>query len=221
MRSRGEGSGRLTSRPLFKAAMAVLSVLCAAPSDCGGGGGGGLPFENYTVPPPNTQALSQPQVQSIVDQAESAATNVGTPAVIAVVDRVGNVLASYDGRASRRLRPTRRHVPRRPARPSPPEPRWAASRVRCVRSHSRRSQRRSPGPISRRAAMHSRRAPRTRSSSRISAVCATVRNGRSALRRAVQPIAVLRFDPIGQRRTRGPHAAPLGPRPIPADCLST
>ncbi len=37
----GDTRSRLFSHPLFKVAMAVLSILCAAPATCSGGGGGG------------------------------------------------------------------------------------------------------------------------------------------------------------------------------------
>jgi uncharacterized protein GlcG (DUF336 family) len=83
---------RLFGHPAFKAAMAVLSVLCAAPSDCGGGGGG-LSENNYSVPDQTTEALSADQVTTILRQAANEATLRGAPATIAVVDRLGNVLA--------------------------------------------------------------------------------------------------------------------------------
>ncbi len=82
----------LLSHPLFKAGMAVLSVLCAAPSDCGGGGGG-FGSGSYAVPDQTTASLTAAQVQSIVNQAANEAVARNAPAVIAVVDRVGNVLA--------------------------------------------------------------------------------------------------------------------------------
>ncbi len=102
--------GRMTSRPLFRAAMAVLSVLCAAPSDCGGGGGSGIPTNSYVIPPQTTDALNGgvgavgpvnpaltgpatgPDVDRIIRQAMNEATARGAPATIAVVDRLGNVL---------------------------------------------------------------------------------------------------------------------------------
>lgn len=86
---------RLASQPLFKAALAALSVLCAAPGSCGGGGG--LPGDNYVVPDPTTEVLSTSgmdnNVQQILNEAANEADALGTPAVIAVVDRLGNVLA--------------------------------------------------------------------------------------------------------------------------------
>jgi hypothetical protein len=87
----------LFSSPILNAAMAVLSVFCMAPSSCGGGGGGGggnggLPFVNYTVPDQTTQSLTNAQVGNIINQAANEAVARNTSAIIAVVDRVGNVL---------------------------------------------------------------------------------------------------------------------------------
>jgi uncharacterized protein GlcG (DUF336 family) len=89
---RPTSSRTLLSHPLFKAAMCVLSVLCAAPSDCGGGGGS-LGDNSYNVPDQTTANLTAAQVQAIVNQAANEAVARGAPATIAVVDRVGNVLA--------------------------------------------------------------------------------------------------------------------------------
>jgi len=85
----------LAAQPAVKVALALLSVLCAAPSNCGGGGGGGegLNGSGYSVPDQTTQSLSTAQVQQILNQAANEAVARGAPAVIAVVDRVGNVLA--------------------------------------------------------------------------------------------------------------------------------
>lgn len=88
--------GRLTARPWFRAAMAALSVLCAAPSDCGGGGAGGaggIATNSYVIPDQTTMNLTAADVDQILKQAANEATGRGAPAVIAVVDRVGNVLA--------------------------------------------------------------------------------------------------------------------------------
>jgi uncharacterized protein GlcG (DUF336 family) len=85
-------SRRLTSSPFARAALAVLSVLCMAPSNCGGGGGG-LGIETYVAASPTTQVLSAANVTAIVNQAVNAADELGEPATVAVVDRVGNVLA--------------------------------------------------------------------------------------------------------------------------------
>src|SRR5579884_523222 len=92
----------LLGHPAFKAAMAVLSVLCAAPGGCGGSGGG-QSSTPPTVPTPSNPTgttttdtnpnLTEADVNTIVLQAINEATARGKPATIAVVDRVGNVLA--------------------------------------------------------------------------------------------------------------------------------
>ena len=51
------------------------------------------PSQNYT--PPAQEALSAPEVGRIVAQAVAQADSLGRPATIAVVDRVGNVLAVF------------------------------------------------------------------------------------------------------------------------------
>src|SRR5690242_4293011 len=68
-------------------ALAALALLAA----CGGGGGGSTP-----APAPTAQDfLTSDDVRKIVGQAvaEANARNIG--AVVTVVDRVGNVLATY------------------------------------------------------------------------------------------------------------------------------
>ncbi len=96
------GSQRgLFAHPMFKAAIAVLALFCAAPSSCGGGGGaGGGNFtpQNATSPAAPTPSganpnLTESDVVAIVLQAINEATARGKPATIAVVDRVGNVLS--------------------------------------------------------------------------------------------------------------------------------
>jgi uncharacterized protein GlcG (DUF336 family) len=87
----------LFAHPTFRAAVAVLSLACAAPSGCGGGGGG-----NFTPPvginpaaptsAGTTPNLTEADVNTIVLQAINEANARGRPATIAVVDRVGNVL---------------------------------------------------------------------------------------------------------------------------------
>jgi uncharacterized protein GlcG (DUF336 family) len=72
--------------------MVVLSVLCAAPSDCGGGGSG-IPTNSYVIPDQTTMNLTAANVDQILKQAANEASGRGAPAVVAVVDRVGNVLA--------------------------------------------------------------------------------------------------------------------------------
>ncbi len=72
-------------------------------SACGGGGGGSTgpsgvsPTASiYVASDPTTQFLTSADVQKIVAQAEQAAVNKGVQVVVAVVDRVGNVLAVYE-----------------------------------------------------------------------------------------------------------------------------
>jgi len=77
---------------------ACLGLMLSA---CGGGGGSGpggvTPTASlYVASDPTTQFLTSADVQKIVAQAEQAAINKGVQVVIAVVDRVGNVLAVYE-----------------------------------------------------------------------------------------------------------------------------
>lgn len=82
----------------------AVSAAALALASCGGGGGGG----GTTTPPPTTpppsaptyalpaaQALSVADVQQVIAQAVAEARARNLPAVIAVTDRVGNVLAVY------------------------------------------------------------------------------------------------------------------------------
>jgi len=69
------------------AALAAAVAVVATVVDCGGGGSGST--GNGVGTPAN---LSAAQVQTIILQAANEATARGTPATIAVVDRVGNVL---------------------------------------------------------------------------------------------------------------------------------
>jgi uncharacterized protein GlcG (DUF336 family) len=72
------------------AGLAALAGLGAALIDCGGGGSGsGRAPGNGTAPPAN---LTAAQVRTIILQAVNEASARNTPATIAVVDRVGNVL---------------------------------------------------------------------------------------------------------------------------------
>jgi uncharacterized protein GlcG (DUF336 family) len=78
-------------------------------SSCGGGGGGnsggggGAPQPPTPPPPPSTtlydvpaqEALTQAEVQTIIAQAVGEAQGRSLPATVAVVDRVGNVLAVF------------------------------------------------------------------------------------------------------------------------------
>src|SRR5712692_4798390 len=87
----------LFAHPAFRAAVAILSLCCAAPSGCGGGGGGNFtpPIATNPAGPTSTGTtpnLTEANVNTIVLQAVNEATARGKPATIAVVDRVGNVL---------------------------------------------------------------------------------------------------------------------------------
>lgn len=89
--------------------LAIASLLLAS---CGGGGGGNTqtppptptptPTNLYTVPA--AEALTEADVQRIIAQAVAEAAARSLPANIAVVDRVGNVLAIFSmTNASQRL----------------------------------------------------------------------------------------------------------------------
>ena len=80
--------------------VAVLASTALALAGCGGGGGG-TPAP-VTTPPavgvftaPATLSLSATDVEQVIAQAVAEAQARGTPAVISVTDRVGNVLAVY------------------------------------------------------------------------------------------------------------------------------
>ena len=87
----------------------LMAWTCAAAlvlAGCGGGGGGSVPVTPTTPTPPTTpssgvysipaqEALTVADVQKIIAQAVAEAKARNTPAVIAVTDRVGNVLAVY------------------------------------------------------------------------------------------------------------------------------
>ncbi len=86
---------------------------------CGGGGGGGGSTSTPTNPTtpvvtagpyalPGAESLSTTDVQQVIAQAVNEAKARNTPAVIAVTDRVGNVLAVYSmtgARATATIRP--------------------------------------------------------------------------------------------------------------------
>ena len=80
--------------------VAVLASAALALAGCGGGGGS-TPAPVVTPPavgvftPPAALALSATDVQQVIAQAVAEAQARGTPAVISVTDRVGNVLAVY------------------------------------------------------------------------------------------------------------------------------
>ncbi|HEX3367345.1 heme-binding protein [Phenylobacterium sp.] len=86
----------------FGTALAIAAALALAA--CGGGGGGSSTTTTTTPPPtpptnpytaPGTDSLTTADVQQVIAQAVAEAKARGTPAVIAVTDRVGNVLAVY------------------------------------------------------------------------------------------------------------------------------
>ena len=103
------------------AGMALLLAACGggggatgsgAPSPVSGGGAGGTtsttatPASLFARPAP--EALTEADVQGIIARAVAEAKARGTPAVIAVVDRVGNVLAVFTmngARATALVRP--------------------------------------------------------------------------------------------------------------------
>ncbi|HEY3950695.1 heme-binding protein [Phenylobacterium sp.] len=104
----------------FGTALAIAAALALAA--CGGGGGGGSQTTTPTPPPttgtgtgmagvyalPGTDSLSTADVQQVLAQAIAEAKARNTPAVIAVTDRVGNVLAVYSmagARATATIRP--------------------------------------------------------------------------------------------------------------------
>jgi uncharacterized protein GlcG (DUF336 family) len=84
--------------PFAKAMIVVLALFCAAPGGCGGSGGGTAGSNPFATNPTGAPTVSTPNltendVNTIVLQAMNEATARGAPATIAVVDRVGNVLA--------------------------------------------------------------------------------------------------------------------------------
>jgi uncharacterized protein GlcG (DUF336 family) len=96
----------LLSRPWCRVGMAFLIVLGAAAPSCGGGGGGSssttsdsgsasssAPPPATTPAPPPAANLTESDVNTVMLQAVNQASALGAPATIAVVDRVGNVLA--------------------------------------------------------------------------------------------------------------------------------
>jgi uncharacterized protein GlcG (DUF336 family) len=102
-------------KPLPRTA-AFLAALALASCGGGGGGGGGTTTPPTTTPPPTqgvyslpaAQSLSAADVQQVIAQAVAEARARNLPAVIAVTDRVGNVLAVYSmtgARATATLRP--------------------------------------------------------------------------------------------------------------------
>ncbi|WP_324749823.1 heme-binding protein [Sphingomonas sp. LY54] len=85
--------------------IAIVSLLLASCGGGGGGGGGGGTQDPVTPPPaptpanlyavPAAEALSEADVGRVIAQAVAEASARTLPATIAVVDRVGNVLAIF------------------------------------------------------------------------------------------------------------------------------
>ena len=84
-------------------AVAVLTTTAFLLASCGGGGGGGsstpttptTPVQTAVYTPPAQEALTSADVQKVMAQAIEEAAARNKPAVIAVVDRVGNVLSVF------------------------------------------------------------------------------------------------------------------------------
>ena len=90
-----------------KGSTAAISAFALLLSSCGGGGGGnngggtaanptptpGPPTAVYTAPA--QESLSVADVQRIIAQAVGEAQARGLPSIIAVTDRVGNVLGVF------------------------------------------------------------------------------------------------------------------------------
>ena len=76
--------------------LALLLSACVMLTNCGGGGGGSSTTPpTPPQPPPATEFLSQTDVQMLVQAAATAANSDSS--VIAVVDRLGRILAVYKG----------------------------------------------------------------------------------------------------------------------------
>jgi uncharacterized protein GlcG (DUF336 family) len=74
----------------------LVSAFCLVLAACGGGGSGGSSGGGAsTNPPPTTESLTQADVQMVVEAAASAAQSDAM--AIAVVDRMGRILAVYVG----------------------------------------------------------------------------------------------------------------------------
>jgi uncharacterized protein GlcG (DUF336 family) len=79
--------------PVFLSLLLALG-LCAGLCACGGGSGGGA-ITPPPPPPPSPQFLTQPDVAAVVQAAATAAQS--DTMVIAIVDRLGRILAVYQG----------------------------------------------------------------------------------------------------------------------------
>jgi uncharacterized protein GlcG (DUF336 family) len=90
-------------RILVGAPLLVLAACGGGDSTPSGGGSGNVPPPSPPPPPPTGQLYSIPaaeslsvaDVQKVIAQAAAQANSQGAPAVISVVDRVGNVLAVF------------------------------------------------------------------------------------------------------------------------------
>jgi uncharacterized protein GlcG (DUF336 family) len=86
---------------LAKRAVTLLTLVAFTLASCGGGGGSTAAVNPQTpqdmplFTPPAAESLNTADVQKILGQAVAEATARGKPAVISIVDRVGNVLAVY------------------------------------------------------------------------------------------------------------------------------
>ena len=82
---------------LRRAAPVAAAALALLAAGCGGGGGSGNAGSNACVPNCNAPAnlLAEDDVRKVIAQAVGEAQARGAKATIAVVDRVGNVLAVY------------------------------------------------------------------------------------------------------------------------------
>jgi uncharacterized protein GlcG (DUF336 family) len=97
----------------FGTALAVAAAFALAACGGGGGGGGGAAVTTPPAPSPGVgaspfafpgaEALSVGDVQQIIAQAVAEAKARGTPGVIAVTDRLGNVLAVYSMAGARTI----------------------------------------------------------------------------------------------------------------------
>ena len=97
-------------KALAGASLLILAACGGGDSSAPAGGGtGGTPPPSPPQPPPAGQLFSVPaqeslstaDVQAVIAQAAAQATAQGTPGTIAVVDRVGNVLAVFKMTGSR------------------------------------------------------------------------------------------------------------------------
>ena len=93
---------RCGARPVARAVLMALSACGGGGSGSGSGGGGGsppVPAPTPSPPPglsytaPAAESLAVADVQKVLAEAAMQAASDGHPAVIAVTDRVGNVLA--------------------------------------------------------------------------------------------------------------------------------